>query len=98
MALRVKDVTRDEWDGLKGRLDVHGEEINRALARPAVIARIEEPSNATGLSHSKEELMTGLHPAWLSAVDGRGQVRHERGGNRQVAQRKRADLDHSKKE
>ncbi len=41
-ALRDKEVSRDEWDRLFGRVDVLGEEINRALARPA---RIEEPRN-----------------------------------------------------
>jgi hypothetical protein len=40
--LRDKKVYRDEWDRLNGRLDVLGEEINRAYARPA---RIEEPRN-----------------------------------------------------
>ena len=38
--LRDKVVSRDEWDRLLGRLDVLGEEINRALARTT---RIEEP-------------------------------------------------------
>src|SRR5664279_2332245 len=31
--LRDKQVNRVEWDKLQGRLDVLGEEINRALAR-----------------------------------------------------------------
>lgn len=38
--LRDRRVYRDEWDKLLGRLDALGDEINRALARPA---RIEEP-------------------------------------------------------
>ena len=38
--LRDKRVYRDEWDSLNVRLDALGEEINRALVRPA---RIEEP-------------------------------------------------------
>ncbi|HWR73614.1 MAG TPA: hypothetical protein VN604_10625 [Nitrospirota bacterium] len=41
--LRDKRVYQDEWDRLHRRLDTLGEEINRALARPA---RIEEPRNA----------------------------------------------------
>jgi hypothetical protein len=41
-ALRDKDVPRDQWDSLIGRLDVLGDEINRALGRNA---RIEEPRN-----------------------------------------------------
>jgi hypothetical protein len=38
--MRDKRVSREQWDILHGRLDVLGEEIDRALARPA---RIEEP-------------------------------------------------------
>jgi hypothetical protein len=45
MELRDKEVSQDEWDRLLGRLDALGEEINRALARPAKPARIEEPRN-----------------------------------------------------
>ena len=41
-ALRDKDVSRDEWDSLIGRLDVLGDEINRALRRPL---RTEGPRN-----------------------------------------------------
>ena len=41
-ALRDKVVSRDEWDSLLGRLDVLGDEINRALGRQA---RTEEPRN-----------------------------------------------------
>jgi hypothetical protein len=40
--LRDKRVYRDEWDRLNARLDALGDEINRALARPA---RIEQPRN-----------------------------------------------------
>ena len=41
-ALRDKVVSRDEWDSLLGRLDVLGDEINRALGRQA---RTEGPRN-----------------------------------------------------
>jgi hypothetical protein len=41
-ALRDKVVSRDEWDSLLGRLDVLGDEINRALGR---YARTDEPRN-----------------------------------------------------
>jgi len=41
-ALRDKVVSRGEWDSLLGRLDVLGDEINRALGRQA---RTEEPRN-----------------------------------------------------
>jgi hypothetical protein len=40
--LRDRRVYRDEWDRLLGRLDALGDEINRALDRPA---KIEEPRN-----------------------------------------------------
>jgi hypothetical protein len=40
--LRDKRVYRDEWDRINGRLDALGNEINRAIARPA---RIEQPRN-----------------------------------------------------
>jgi hypothetical protein len=40
--LRDRRVYRDEWDRLLGRLDALGDEINRALDRPA---RIDEPRN-----------------------------------------------------
>ena len=58
--LRDKRVYRDEWDSLNVRLDALGDEINRALARPARIEeprRIERQGMGTGLSHSKGELM-----------------------------------------
>ena len=41
-ALRDKVVSRDEWDNLHGRLDMLGDEINRALGR---YARTESPRN-----------------------------------------------------
>jgi len=41
--LRDRNVEREEWDILLGRLDALGDEINRALARTT---RIEEPRNA----------------------------------------------------
>jgi hypothetical protein len=41
-ALRGRSVHREEWDSLIGRLDILGEEINRALVRTS---RIEEPMN-----------------------------------------------------
>jgi hypothetical protein len=41
-ALRDKKVHQEEWNALQGRLDVLGEEVNRAVSRTA---RIEEPRN-----------------------------------------------------
>lgn len=40
--LRDRVVLQEEWNSLHGRLDLLGDEINRALARPT---RIEEPRN-----------------------------------------------------
>jgi hypothetical protein len=70
-ALRDKEVSRDEWDGLNGRLDVLGEEINRALARPAVPARIEEPRNADRIVAVQKRIDDGRTSGRLSSTDGR---------------------------
>ena len=42
MVLRDKKVHQEEWNALQGRLDVLGNEVNRAVSRTA---RIEEPRN-----------------------------------------------------
>jgi hypothetical protein len=42
-ALRDKVVSRDEWDRILGRLDVLGDEINRALGRQ--VRTTEQPRN-----------------------------------------------------
>jgi hypothetical protein len=55
--LRDKRVYRDEWDGLHGRLDALGEEINRALARRA---RIEEPRNADRIVALQRSIGCGI--------------------------------------
>jgi hypothetical protein len=44
-ALRDKEVSRDEWNSLLGRLDVLRDEINRALGRNA---RTEQPQPRNG--------------------------------------------------
>jgi hypothetical protein len=69
-ALRDKEVTRDEWDRLNGRLDALGEEINRALTRPATPARIEEPRNADRIVAVQKRIDDGRTSGRLSSTDG----------------------------
>ena len=70
-ALRGKEVTRDEWDRLNGRLDALGAEINTAAARPAVPARIEEPRNADRIVAIHKGIDEGRTSGRLSSTDGR---------------------------
>jgi len=67
-ALRDKEVSRDEWNRLLGRLDVLGEEINRALARPA---RIEEPRNADRIVALQRRIDDGRTSGRLPSKEGR---------------------------
>jgi len=67
-ALRDKEVYRDEWGRLHGRLDVLGEEINRALARPA---RIEEPRNADRIVALQRRIDDGRSNGRLPSKEGR---------------------------
>jgi hypothetical protein len=67
-ALRDKEVSRDEWDRLLGRLDALGEEINRALARPA---RIEEPRNADRIVALQRSIDDGKISGRLPSTEGR---------------------------
>jgi hypothetical protein len=67
-ALRDKEVYRDQWDGLLGRLDVLGEEINRALARPA---RIEEPRNGDRIVALQRRIDDGRTSGRLPPTEGR---------------------------
>jgi len=67
-ALRDKDVSRDEWDRILGRLDALDEEINRALARPA---RIEEPRNADRIVALQTRIDDGRTSGRLSRTEGR---------------------------
>jgi hypothetical protein len=69
-ALRDKEVTRDEWDRLNGRLDVLGAEINRALARPASPARIEEPRSADRIVAVQRRIDDGRTSGRLSSTVG----------------------------
>jgi len=70
-ALRDRDVTREEWDRLNGRLDVLGAEINRAVARPASPARIEEPRNAERIVAVQRRIDDGRTSGRFSSTDGR---------------------------
>jgi len=66
--LRDKRVYHDEWDRLHGRLDALGEEINRALARPA---RIEEPRNADRIVALQRRIDDGKISGRLPSTEGR---------------------------
>ena len=67
-ALRDKEVSRDEWDRLHGRLDALGEEINRALARTT---RIEEPRNADRIVSLQRRIDDGRINGRLPLTEGR---------------------------
>ena len=66
--LRDRMVYRDEWDRLIGRLDALGDEINRALARPA---RIEEPRNADRIVALQRRIDDGRISRRLPLTEGR---------------------------
>jgi len=66
--LRDKRVYRDEWDKLLGRLDALGEEINRALVRPA---RIEEPRNGDRIVSLQRRIDDGRISGRLPLTEGR---------------------------
>ena len=70
-ALRDKEVSRDEWNRLLGRLDVLGEEINRALARPASPARIEEPRSGDRIVALQRTIDDGRTSGRLPPKEGR---------------------------
>ena len=66
--LRDKRVSRDEWDKLLVRLDVLGDEINRALDRPA---RIEEPMNGDRIVSLQRRINDGRINGRLPTTEGR---------------------------
>ena len=68
MGLRDKRVYRDEWDKLLGRLDALGDEINRALGRPA---RIEEPRNGDRIVALQRRIDDGRINGRLSMPEAR---------------------------
>jgi len=99
-ALRDKEVYRDEWGRLHGRLDVLGEEINRALARPA---RIEEPRNADRIVALQRRIDDGRSNGRLPSKEGReyqtrlDSIRRDylqmTEGGRSTTYEERADID-----
>jgi hypothetical protein len=66
--LRDRRVYRDEWDRLLGRLDALGDEINRALDRPA---KIEEPRNGDRIVSLQRRIDDGRINGRLPVTDGR---------------------------
>jgi len=67
--LRDRRVYRDEWDRLHGRLDVLGDEINRALARTT---SIEEPRrNGDRIISLQMRIDDGRSSGRLSQTEGR---------------------------
>jgi hypothetical protein len=66
--LRDKVVSRDEWDRLLVRLDTLGDEINRALSRPA---KIEEPRNAERIISLQRRIDDGKINGRLPLTEGR---------------------------
>jgi len=70
-ALRDKEVYRDGWDRLLGRLDALGEEINRALARPASRARMDEPRNGERIVALQRSIDEGRTRGRLPSKEGR---------------------------
>jgi len=70
-ALRDKEVSRDEWDRLNGRLDALDGEVSRAMTRPATPARIEEPRNADRIVAAQKRIDDGRTSGRLSSTDGR---------------------------
>ena len=67
-ALRDKVVSRDEWDSLLGRLDVLGDEINRALGR---YARTESPRNGDRIVTLQGRIDDGRINGRFTSTEGR---------------------------
>jgi hypothetical protein len=66
--LRDKVVSREEWDRLLRRLDTLGDEVNRAMARPA---SIEEPRNADRIVSLQRRIDDGRINGRLPLIEGR---------------------------
>jgi hypothetical protein len=99
--LRDRRVYRDEWDRLLGRLDALGEEINRALDRPA---RIEEPRNGDRIVSLQRRIDDGRINGRLPLTDARefqsrlDSIRREymrmTEGGRYTTHEERTDISH----
>lgn len=70
--LRDKKVSKDEWDKLNRRLDTLGEEINKALARPAKIEEPREPRNGERIVSLQTRINDGKINERLPLTDGIG--------------------------
>jgi len=66
--LRDKKIPQDQWNVLHRRLDVLGEEINRASARPA---RIEEPRNGDRIVMLQKRIDDGRTSGRLPQTEGK---------------------------
>ncbi|KAB0663800.1 hypothetical protein F6V25_15320 [Oryzomonas japonica] len=66
--LRDKKVPATEWNNLNTRLDVLGEEINRAFSRPV---KIEEPMNADRIVTLQRGIDDGRTSGRLPPTEGR---------------------------
>jgi hypothetical protein len=67
-ALRDKSVTREKWDSIQSRLDVLGDEIDRALSRGT---RIEEPRNGSRIVTLQRRIDDGRISGRLPQTEGR---------------------------
>jgi len=67
-ALRDKEVSKEEWNTLQGRLDVLGDEINRAVSRTT---RIEEPRNGDRILTLQRRIDDGRISRRLPQTEGR---------------------------
>ena len=67
-ALRDKEVSKEEWNTLQGRLDVLGDEINRAVSRTT---RIEEPRNGDRILTLQRRIDDGRISRRLPQTGGR---------------------------
>jgi hypothetical protein len=67
-ALRDRSVQREEWNSLLGRLDVLGDEINRAMTRTT---RIEEPRNSDRIVTLQRRIDDGKTSGRLPQIEGR---------------------------
>jgi hypothetical protein len=70
-ALRDKEVSRDEWDRLNGRLDALDGEVSRAMTRPASPARIESPRNGDRIVALQKRIDDGRTSGRLTPTQGK---------------------------
>jgi hypothetical protein len=68
MALRDKKVHQEEWNNLQARLDVLGNEVNRAASRGT---RIEEPRNGERIYTLQRRIDDGRISGRLPQTEGR---------------------------